>query len=337
MSSKRLILAVTYLKSKTFKRIGTLEKKLLVLEQNTNKWLASFQSQKQLHTDATALKKYEALSKLKRLLQTQLQEEAQSKEALAEDLIDEGAATAEAFKIDPKYKEIKELQTFSTEDNIRDTNPILILSFGKLLELTIDYLQNLKGMLLVLGKYADEKDRIDSAIREAILNLYKGGQKNSYAFNTFIYEALDEAMTEVLNGNNAVSLAIFCDHLADRIQTLIKKLQDTPQPQLRQELGKKFRKHKKSPYPYVGKILTAIDLYDLPHDTAGDTAKEEQFKRLSNWYSSFLQDLLIFEKEHQTDFFTTADLKSALDGFAATLSSPATPISVSKALTEKVK
>lgn len=239
--------------------------------------------------------------------------------------------------VDPKYKDIKEIQQFLYEDNIRDTNPILILSFNKLIGLTIDYLQNLEGMLKVISANSHKDDSISNSIKAAILDLFTGNDVNSYDLNEHIRTVLGQIIDDIFNGQGSVSLTSFCDGLAFEVRDkLIKPFQTTAKKQLKKNFGKKFRKHKKSPYPSISKILTAIDLYDIPHNVQGDLDKERRISNLAIWYSDFLQRLLKFETKHQTDFLNNSLLQKGLKGFGSSLVDKITPPSCKLHLVDNI-
>ncbi|WP_052595210.1 hypothetical protein [Aureispira sp. CCB-QB1] len=146
--------------------------------------------------------------------------------------------TTEAV-IGPKYKDIKEIQQFLYEDNIRDTNPILILSFNKLIGLTIDYLQNLEGMLKVISTNSHDVDRISDNIKQAILDLFTGNDANSYELNEHIRTVLGKVIGDIFRDEGSVSLTSFCDKLAFEIKDkLIKIFQTTTKKQLKKILVK---------------------------------------------------------------------------------------------------
>lgn len=320
--------------------MSNLKKKLTLLEGNTQRWLETFKKDKNLHKDKKLVSQYKELLKFQKLLQLQLQEESAAHTEITEDIINSGmqTSTTQELVIGDDYRDIKELQTFLTEDNIRDTNPIIILTFGKLLELSIDYLQNLKGMLLVLGKHCHEQDIISQDVQEAILELFKGGKKNKYCFSVYISSMLEKSMSETFSVTKSgkASLSVFCNNLAQETQKLISELQNTKQRKLRKKLGRRFRKHKKAPYPFVGKILTAIDLYDIPYDVAGDRRREEQLKLFANWHSAMLRELGQLDNTHKTELAKQADLIKSINDHGASLDAKFTPNSIKEALFSKV-
>lgn len=239
--------------------------------------------------------------------------------------------------IDPKYKDIKELQQYLYEDNIRDTNPILILSFNKLIGLTIDYLQNLEGMLKVISANSHDDDKIGGSIKNAILDLFTGNDVNSYELNQHIRTVLGEIIDDIFAGQGSISLVDFSHGLAYEIRhRLIQPFQTTSKKQLKKNFGKKFRKHKKSPYPSISKVIRAIDLNDIPFNVQGKVNQEKQLKNLALWYSDFLQHLLKFEAVHQTDFLNNPLLQKGLKGFGNSLTDEITPPSCKLHLSDNV-
>lgn len=244
--------------------------------------------------------------------------------------------TADAT-IDPKYKDIKELQQYLYEDNIRDTNPILILSFNKLIGLTIDYLQNLEGMLKVISANSHEDDKIGGSIKNAILDLFTGNDVNSYELNQHIRTVLGEIIDDIFAGQGSISLVDFSHGLAYEIRhRLIQPFQTTSKKQLKKNFGKKFRKHKKSPYPSVSKVIRAIDLNDIPFDVQGKVNQEKQLSNLLSWCDSFRQQLDKLEEEYKTDFLNDVTLQAELKAYKSSLADEVTPASCKLHLVDNI-
>jgi hypothetical protein len=294
----------------------TFKRKLTALEQSIQLFIKTAAKTKQGHKELADLEDF--LPLLKKVIQT----EEKTLAIEVDEQINSGYQTSSATEavIDPKYKDIKEIQQFLYEDNIRDTNPILILSFDKLIGLTIDYLQNLTGMLEVISQNSHEKDSISNSIKKAILDLFTGNDVNSYELNQHIKTVLEKIIDKTFNGLNSMPLTFFCNGLVDEIpRELTKKFQTTSKKQLKKDFGKKFRKHKKGPYPSISKIIRAIDLHDVPHNVQGDANKERRIKNLATWYESFQQQLNILEQEHKTDFLNDALLQKKLKAFGNSL------------------
>jgi hypothetical protein len=294
----------------------TFKRKLTELEKSIQTWVKIAPKTKQNNQKLTELQE------LLPLLKEAVQKEEKALDIKTDEQINSGYQTQETTEavVDPKYKDIKEIQQYLYEDNIRDTNPILILSFNKLISLTIDYLQNLEGMLNVISANSHEKDSINISVKEAILELFSGNEVNSYELNLHIRTVLGESIDEIFNGLDSMPLTFFCTGLVDQIQLrLIKIFKTTSKKELKKDFGKKFRKHKKGPYPSVSKILRAIDLNDVPHNVQGDVDKERRINNLASWYKSFRQQLDIFEQEHKTDFLNDALLQQKLKEFGSSL------------------
>lgn len=309
------------------------KRQIEALEQSIQKWVKLASKSKNNKYQATDLKD------LLPLLKKAIHKENEIQEIAIDEQIESGFISKLSVDatISPKHNDIKELQQFLSEDNIRDTNPILILSFKKLIGLTIDYLQNLEGMLLVLGKHSHQDDRISIGIKEAIVDLFKGNDVNSYELNNHIRKTIGEQINLIFSGRGVIPLADFCLGLAHGIRNeLIIPFQNTNKRTLKKTYGKKFRKHKKSPYPFISKILTAIDLHDIPFDIEGDLRKEKLYANLATWYSNFLQQLLKFEAETKVDFSNQALLKKTLTGFGNSLSIEVTPIACKTHLADNV-
>jgi len=201
-----------------------------------------------------------------------------------------------------------------------DAKPILSLSFDQLIDLSINYLQNLEGMLEVISKNAHEKDAISNSIKEEILDLFTGNEVNSYELNEHIKTVLGESMDDIFEGQSAVSLSYFCDKLAHSTKSkLITLFKTTSIKELKKDFGKNFSKYKNNPYPSVRKILRAIDLNDIPFDVQRDVDKERRINNLASWYKSFRQQLDIFEQEHKTDLLNNALLQEKLKEFGNSL------------------
>ncbi len=301
----------------------TFKRKLTELETSIQTWIKTAAK-----TQQGTKNQQSDLEELLPLLQKAIKDEQKTLEIETSHQINSGYQSQLATEaiIDPKYKDIKDLQQFLGEDNIRDTNPIFILSFKKLIGLTIDYLQNLTGMLNVLAGHTHQKDRINNSIKGAILDLFTGNDVNSYALNEHIRTVIGKIIDDIFNNQSSVRLSDFCAGLAYGIQQqLIHPFQNTSKKKLKKAYGKKFRRHKKSPYPFVSKILTAIEIHDVPFDVQGDENKEKLIKNLALWYSDFLQELLKFEAEHQTDFLNNKLLQKGLKGFGASLANEVTP------------
>ena len=306
----------------------SFKSKLQALDKAINNWTKEASKSKKTANVKLLKAEYAKFKILSPLLKEAIDNEIKTAEENIDLQINDGFNSNLSVNatINPKYKEIKELQQFLSEDNIRDTNPIIILSFNKLIELTIDYLQNLSGMLNVVGTHSHDEDNISDGIKKAIVSLFTGNDANSYKLNEYIRNYISDKIDELFNSQGAISLSHFCNGLAFGIENdLISYFQKTKKKELKKLYGKKFRKHKKSPYPFISKIITAIELYDLPFDIQGDIQKEKLFSNLATWYSNFLQQLLMFEAETSVDYLKKDVLQKALTGFGDSLSIETTP------------
>lgn len=218
-----------------------------------------------------------------------------------------------------------------------DAKPILNLSFDQLIDLSINYLQNLEGMLEVISKNTHEKDAISNSIKEEILDLFTGNEVNSYALNEHIKTVLGESMDDIFEGQSAVSLSYFCDELAHSTKSkLITLFKTTSIKELKKDFGKNFSKYKNNPYPSVRKILRAIDLNDIPFDVQGEANQEKQLKKLISWCDDFQDHLSNFEIAHKTDLLNNASLQKALKKFGSSFTKELTPPSCQVHLVDNI-
>jgi hypothetical protein len=218
-----------------------------------------------------------------------------------------------------------------------DTNPILTLSFGDLIKLSINYLRNLEEMLKVISTNSHEKDRISNSVKEAILDLFTGNEVNTYELNEHIKTVLGENIDDIFNGQSSVPLTIFCDGLAFRIrEKLIEPFQTTSIKELKKNFGKNFSKYKNSPYPSINLLIITIDLNDIPFDVQGQANQERLLKNLALWYSDFLKHLLKFEAEHQTDFLNNTLLQEKLKAFGSSMQEEVSPPSCKLHLADNI-
>jgi len=181
-------------------------------------------------------------------------------------------------------------------------------------------------MLEVISANSHESDIINNSIKEAILDLFTGNDANSYELNQHIRTVLGQIIDAIFDGQDSISLTSFCNGLAYEIRhRLIKPFQTTAKKQLKKDFGKKFRKHKKSPFPFISKILRAIDPNDIPYDVQGNLDKKKQLKNLISWYDKFIQQLNKLEEKHKTDFLNDAALQKELQAFGNSLTNEFTP------------